>query len=153
MAELTKSTFKKVGLSEPADFSDLRRPNRNQLSKTQKTKKSSKILDDNMSSLDSTIEILNKPSELSEPGTGAGERFAISVKEMTIKDMHDNNKYLENKLKNNNLTLAEYRKISDDIDQKKKNLPKKEQELEDDKKDLEKTVIIYQARSFEDQNK
>ena len=34
--------------------------------------------------------------------------------------MYDNIGYLNNKLKNNNLTLAEYKKISDDIDQIKK---------------------------------
>ena len=34
--------------------------------------------------------------------------------------MYNNVNYLNNKLKDNNLTLAEYKKISDDIDQIKK---------------------------------
>ena len=64
--------------------------------------------------------------------------------------MYDNIDYLNNKLKDNNLTPSEYKKISDDIDQIKKN-PKKEQELHEAKKDLEKRIRTDQARSFKDQ--
>ena len=48
---------------------------------------------------------------------GAGERFNILNKESEIKNMYYNVDYSDNKLKDNNLTLAEYKKISDDIDQ------------------------------------
>ena len=67
--------------------------------------------------------------------------------------MYDNIDYLNNKLKDDNLTLAEYKKISEDIDQIKKYILKKEQELYEAKKDLEKRVRTDQARSFKDQNK
>ena len=55
--------------------------------------------------------------------------------------------------KNNNLTLAEYKKICDNIDQLKKRIPKKEQELSELKKDKEKRIRTDQAKSFKDQNK
>ena len=56
-------------------------------------------------------------------------------------------------LKDDNLTPAKYKKISDDIDQIKKYIPKKQQELYELKKDLEKRTRTDQARSFKDQNK
>ena len=62
------------------------------------------------------------------------------VKEYEIENINDTIKLHENKLKNNNLTLAEYRKISNDIDEMKQNLPKKEQELREAKRELEKKI-------------
>ena len=56
-------------------------------------------------------------------------------------------------LKNDNLTPAKYKTISDYIDQTRKNIPKKEQELYELKKDLERRTRTDQARSFKDQNK
>ena len=126
MAKITKSRFKKVEPIEPRDFSNMFASNRNQLSRTQKTKKSSKILDNAIDSLDSTIEKLNKPSKQWDGPPGPGGRLAILVQEDEIKNIYDNIDYLNSKLKNNNLTLAEYKKIIDDIDQMKKNVPKKE---------------------------
>ena len=158
MAELTKSRLKQVEPLEPTYFSNMFRSNRNQLSRTQKTKKSSKIFDNIINSLDltikdSTIKDSDKPSKPSELGFGPGDRFAIRVKELDIENIYNDIKYLENKLKDNNLTVVEYKKTSDDIDQLRKSLLEKQQELYDDKQDLEKRIRTYQARSFEDQNK
>ena len=50
-------------------------------------------------------------------------------------------------------TVSEYRKISDDINQLRISLLNEQMELEDDKKELERRIRTYQARSFEDQNK
>ena len=134
MAKITKSRLKKVEPIEPRDFSNMFASNCNQLSRTQKTKKSSKILDNITDSSDSTIENLNEPSKQWDGPTGPGDRFAILVQEDEIENIYNNIDYLSSKLKNNNLTLAEYRKISDDIDKMKKNVPKKEQELYEAKK-------------------
>ena len=60
---------------------------------------------------------------------------------------------MDDKLKNNNLRLAEYKKIIDNIDQLKKCIPKKEQELYELKKSVEKRIRTNQAKSFKDQNK
>ena len=66
----------------------------------------------------STIEKLDEPSKpsklskSSEPGVGAGHRAAVRVKELTVENIYDNIKFLENKLKDNNLTVAEYKKKS-----------------------------------------
>ena len=90
-----------------------------------KTKKSSKILDNVIDVLDATIENINKPSEQwgnPPPASVSGDRFNILVQEDEIKNIYDNIKLLENKLKNNNSTLAKYKKISDDIDQMKKKM-------------------------------
>ena len=134
------------------------RSNRNRLSRTQKNKKASKILDNIINSLDSaikdsTIKDSDKQSKPSESGFGPGDRFAIRVKELDIENIYNNIVYLENKLKDNNLKVPEYKKISDDIDQLRKSLLKKQQELYNDKQDLEKIIRTNQARSFEDQNK
>ena len=56
--------------------------------------------------------------------------------------MYDNVDYLNNKLKDNNLTQSN-----------KKNIPKKEQKLNELKNDFEKRTGTDQARSFKDQNK
>ena len=50
-----------------------------------------------------------------------GDRFAILVQEDEIKSMYYDIDCLKNKLKNNNLKVSEYKKISDEIDQIKKN--------------------------------
>ena len=117
--EITKSRLKKLEPIEPKGYSSMFRSNCNQLSRTQKTKKSSKVLDN-------ITDDLNKPSEPSKqrdsppPASVPGDRFDILVREDEIKNIYDNIKFFENKVKNNNLTLAEYRKISNDIDQMKK---------------------------------
>ena len=49
-----------------------------------------------------------------------GDRFAILVQEDEIKSMYYDIDCLKNKLKNNNLKVSEYKKISDEIDQIKK---------------------------------
>ena len=110
----------------------------------------------------STIEKLDEPSKpskpsklskSSEPGVGAGHRAAVRVKELTVENIYDNIKFLENKLKDNNLTVAEYKKISDDIYELRKSLLKGQMELEEDKKDLERRIRTHEAKPFMDQNK
>ena len=64
------------------------------------------------------------------------------VKEYEIENINDTIKLYENKLKNNNLTVAEYRKISNDIDEMKQSLPKNKQELREAKRELEKKYGI-----------
>ena len=90
----------------------------------EKTKKSSKIVDNVINVLDSA---LGKSSKWAYSSLPPGERSNIIAKEYEIKTINNNIKLYENKLKNNNLTFAEYRKISNDIDKMKQNLPKKEQ--------------------------
>ena len=153
LSELIRAKIIPVDTSKPKDYSSMFRSNRNRLSRTQKTKKSSKVLDNVLSNLDSTIKDIDDSSKPSGPGVSAGERFAIGVKELDIENTYDNIKYLENKLKDNSLAISEYKKMSDDIDELKKNLLKKQQELYDDKQDLEKRIRTNQARSFKDQNK
>ena len=105
---------------------------------------------------DSTIEKSSKPSKPSEPreqGLAPGDRAAVRLKELAVENIHDNIKFLENKLKDNNLAVSEYRKISDDINQLRISLLNEQMELEDDKNELERRIRTYQARSFEDQNK
>ena len=101
-----------------------------------KTKKSSKILDN---VIDSDIEKSSKwPYFTLTPGV----KTSIMVKEYEIENINDTIKLYENKLKNNNLTVAEYRKISNDIDEMKQSLPKNKQELREAKRELEKKYGI-----------
>ena len=89
---------------------------------------------------DSTIEKSSKPSKPSKPsepceqGLAPGDRAAVRVKELTVENIYDDIKFLKNKLKDNNLTVSEYRKISDDMDQLRISLLNEQMELEDDKK-------------------
>ena len=78
--------------------------------------------------------------EKSSSGPGAGERFAINTKELEIQNLYYIVNMLENKLENNNLPLAELKKISDDIKKIEMSIPKKEKELYEIKKDLEKKL-------------
>ena len=100
----------------------------------------------------STNKDIKKQNELSY-GSGAGEKFVIHVKELEIKNAYNDINYLNNKLKNNNLTLAEYKKISNDTDQLKKSISKKEKELYELRKSAKKRTKTDQAKSFKDQNK
>ena len=72
---------------------------------------------------------------------------------MEIKNAYNDINILDDKLNKDNLTLAEYKKVSDNIDQLKKSIPKKEQELYELKKDKGKRIRTDQAKSFKDQNK
>ena len=93
------------------------------------------MLDNVINTLDSAIE---KSFEWAYSSLSPGESTNIIAKEYEINTINSNIKFYENKLKNNNLTLGEYRKISNDIDEMKQNLPKKEQELREAKRKLEK---------------
>ena len=133
MVELTKprlklDSLKPVESIEPEDYSNIFRSfsfdrTRAPASKIMK----SEIFNNMIDSLDVAIEGLDKPDPPGPPSPG--ERFAILARELETKNMYDNIGYLNNKLKDNNLTLAEYKKISDDIGQIKQNIAEKEQEL------------------------
>ena len=164
MAELAKAKLKLGNLKspepiEPRDFSNISKSTRRvPASKIQKSKIIENVLDETITGLDKPFEPSkpSKPSDQSKLSSpGAGERFAILVMEDEIKNMYDNVEYLNNKLKDNSLTLAEYKKISDDIDKIKKSILTKEQKLYESKRDLEKRTRTRtdQARSFKDQNK
>ena len=139
MAEITKSRLKKVDPTEPKDYSNMFRQRRINVPEIEKIKDS--------------LDKPSKPSKPPERGLAPGDRFVVKVKEMGVENTYDNIKYLENKLKDNNLTVSEYRKISDDINPLRMSLLNEQMELEDDKKELEKRIRTYQARSSEDQNK
>ena len=151
LTELTKARLKLDNLKpaesiEPEDYSNIFRQSRARTRAPASKIKKSKILDNAIDSLDVAIEGLDKPGPPRPPRPlgppGVGERFAILFREDEIKNMYDNIDYLNNKLKDDNLTFAEYKKISDDIDQIKKYVLKKEQELyEASKQDLLKIKI------------
>ena len=83
-----------------------------------KVSKNKDVLNKTINVIDKLIEGLKEPKKGSdEPKKGVtlgppgpGERFAIAVEESDIKNTYNNIKYLENKLKDNNLTVAEYKK-------------------------------------------
>ena len=81
------------------------------------------------------------------------ERFNINLKKMLLKNDYNDISTLNDRLKDNNLTSAENKKIHDDINQIKKNILRREQKIYEFKKDLEKKIRTNQARSFKDQNK
>ena len=93
---------------EPKDLSNIFRPTRAPISKIQKREKSSsKILKNVLDTLDESVKDLDKTS-----GPAPDERFAIYTQELQIKNIYDNVEYLNNKLKDNNLALAKYKKIN-----------------------------------------
>ena len=107
-----------------------------------KTEKSSEILDNVINVLDSVIE---KSSEWAYPSLPPGDRSNIIANDYEIETIYNNIKLYENKLNNNNLALAKHRKISNDIDEMKQNLPKKKQELREAKRELEKKMEDYKV--------
>ena len=72
---------------------------------------------------------------------------------MPLKNDYYNIKYLNDRLKDNDLNFDERKEIIDDIDQRKKNIPKRKQKIYKLKKDLQKRIRTDQAKSFKDQNK
>ena len=91
---------------------------------------------------------------------GPGTRTAIIAMENDIKNSYDNINYLQKKLLNAK-NYDEHNKILNNIDQAKKNIPKKEKELnnlkmglvkkKDKKKEPTKKIRTDEARSFSDE--
>ena len=77
----------------------------------------------------------------------------INVEERLLKIDYDIIKRLNNKLKDNNLSVIESKKVTDDIVKRKEKVLEREQEIYELKKVLEKRIRTCQARSFKDQNK
>ena len=50
--------------------------------------------------------------------------FAIQTKKLQIENLYENIELLNSKLKNNNLTLSEFKKTNNDIDQLKESIEK-----------------------------
>ena len=77
----------------------------------------------------------------------------MRIKELEIENDYDRINYLNDRLNNNNLTLAGHKKISDDIYKIKQDIPKTEQKLYELKKDIEKIrrkkIIFVQAKTPE----
>ena len=131
-----------IDLTRPIDLSISRPPDTTRVKNTPKIQ----IIEDTLNS------IKKNPKELEENEKyGPGIGFAIRAKE--IENAYNDINILDDKLNNNNLTLAEYKKIIDIIDQLKKNIPKKEQEIYELKKGVEKRIRTNQAKYFKDQNK
>ena len=68
---------------------------------------------------------------------------------LTIENTYDNITFLEDKLKNNNLTPSEYKEISDDINNSRIKALNQQVELDD----FKKIIRANEARSFMDRNK
>ena len=77
----------------------------------------------------------------------------INVEERLLKIDYDIIKRLNNKLKDNNLSVIESKKVTDDIVKRKEKVLEREQEIYELKIVLEKRIRTCQARSFKDQNK
>ena len=138
-AKLELGNLKPVEPFKPVDLSVSRPPNiKVNVPKIQKSK-----------SIDKDIKKHNGLSYSPD----AGEKFAIYVKELEIKNARNDVKYFNDRLKDNDLSLAEFKKINDDIDQLKKSLTIKELEFYELKKDLTKRIRTDQAKSSKDQNK
>ena len=65
---------------------------------------------------------------------------------LTIENTYDNITFLEDKLKNNNLTPSEYKEISDDINNSRIKALNQQVELDD----FKKRIRANEARSFMD---
>ena len=134
MANITSLTEKKVGIPDFGSMrprkdtaDDIKRLQQKDSSDdTNKTKKPSKI-PKSSKTYDSSETY--DPVEWNYLTLPPGVKTSIISKEYEIENTNDAIKFYENKLENNNLALAEYRTISNDIDEMKQNLPKKEKEL------------------------
>ena len=133
-----------IDLSRPIDLSISRPPDTTRVKNTSKIQK----IEDTLNSIKKNSKDLEE-NEKYGPGLG----FTIHAKELEIENAYNDINILDDKLRNDNLTLAEYKKTIDNIDQLKKDILKKEQELYELKKGVEKRIRSNQAKSFKDQNK
>ena len=109
-------------------FDDINKEQKRYLDDTNKTKEPSKI---------------PEPSKPRGPGTEAGERAVLQIKRETLQNIKDNISFLESKLRNTDFMSEEYVKISGDIEQMKRNMPKMEQELREYEEDIERRYREY----------
>ena len=73
-------------------------------------------------------------------------RDGINIEKMLLEINYDIIKLLNNKLKDNNLSIAESKKINDDIIEKENKILKRKQTIYDYKKALEKRVRTNQYK-------
>ena len=66
-------------------------------------------------------------------------RDGINIEKMLLEINYDNIRRLNNKLKDNNLSLTELKKINDDIGKNKNKISERKQTIYDYEKVLEKT--------------
>ena len=112
--------FRSMNQSRPPDLSISRPLDTTRVKNTSKLQK----IEDTPNSIKKNSKELEKNEKY-----GPGRDFAIRAKKLEIKNAYNDFKKLDDKLKNNSLTLAEYKKISDNIGQLKRSISKKEQEL------------------------
>ena len=73
-------------------------------------------------------------------------RDDINIEKMLLEINYDNIRRLNNKLKDNNLNLAELKKINDDIVKNKNKISKRKQTIYDYEKVLEKRIKTNQNK-------
>ena len=110
-AKLALGNLKPIEPFEPVDLSISRPPNIRPNIPSVKKNKRLKNLSDSFRKTIKEIENLEKRRP------GVGETFAIQTKKFKIENLYVNMEHLNSKLKNNNLTLCEFKKINNDIDQ------------------------------------
>ena len=73
-------------------------------------------------------------------------RDGINIEKMLLEIDYDITKRLNNKLKDNNLSIAESKKVNDDIIEKEKKILERKQAIYDYKKVLEKRIRTDQYK-------
>ena len=73
-------------------------------------------------------------------------RDGINIEKMLLEINYDNIRRLNNKLKDNNLSVAELKKINDDIVKNKNKTPERKQTIYDYEKVLEKRIKTDQNK-------
>ena len=73
-------------------------------------------------------------------------RDGINIEKMLLEINYDNIRRLNNKLKDNNLSVAEFKKINDDIVKNKNKIPERKQTIYDYEKVLEERIRTDQNR-------
>ena len=121
-AKLALGDLKPLRPLKPLDLPISRPPDTPRIKDIPKIQKNEKSIDEEMNNT------LNSISKNKAKSYGPGIGFATRAKELEIENEYNNINKLNDKLKNNDLTLAEYKKISDNIDQLKESISKKEQE-------------------------
>ena len=75
-------------------------------------------------------------------------RDGINIEKMLLEINYDNIRCLNNKLKYNNLSVAELKKINDDIVKNKNEIPERKQTIYDYEKVLEKRITTDQTNNY-----
>ena len=100
-----------MNLSQPPDLSISRPLDTIRVKNTSKIQK----IEDTPNSIKTNSKELEKNEKY-----GPGINFAIRAKELEIENAYNDFNILDDKLKNNSLTLAEYKKVNDNTNQLKK---------------------------------